>query len=194
MPGPQGPAGPQGIQGVQGQQGIQGETGPAGDVSAAWPIGSVFISVVATNPSVLLGFGTWAALAAGRVLVSQDAGQTEFDTLRETGGAKTHTLTEQEIPSHTHTQNAHTHTQNAHTHVLATGSGASGNFAQVIGTVDTTSGGTGGTPTQTALGTISGSTTAVNQNATAVNQNTGGGQAHQNMPPYFVVRMWERTA
>lgn len=38
----------------------------------------------------------------GRVIVGRDAGQTEFDTLGETGGAKTHTLTIPEIPSHSH--------------------------------------------------------------------------------------------
>lgn len=42
-----------------------------------------------------------------------------------------------------------------HVHTLATGTTATGNFSQVIGTVDTTSGGTGGTPTQTTLGTRS---------------------------------------
>jgi microcystin-dependent protein len=62
----------------------------------------VFISVVSTNPATLLGFGTWAAFGAGRVLVGIDAGQSEFDTVEETGGAKTHTLAESEIPGHTH--------------------------------------------------------------------------------------------
>jgi hypothetical protein len=67
-----------------------------------WPIGSLFIAAVSTSPATLLGFGTWAAFGAGRVLVGRDAGQTEFDTLEETGGAKTHTLTEAEMPAHTH--------------------------------------------------------------------------------------------
>lgn len=40
-----------------------------------------------------------------------------------------------------------------HVHTIATGTGATGNFSQVIGTVDTSSGGTGATPTQTTLGT-----------------------------------------
>ena len=48
----------------------------------------------------------------GRVPVGRDAAQTEFDTLGETGGSKTHTLTSGEMPSHTHTQDAHTHTLN----------------------------------------------------------------------------------
>ncbi len=38
----------------------------------------------------------------GRVPVGRDASQSEFDTLAETGGAKTHTLTAAEIPGHTH--------------------------------------------------------------------------------------------
>lgn len=39
----------------------------------------------------------------GRVPVGFDSSQTEFDTLGETGGAKTHTLTTAQMPSHTHT-------------------------------------------------------------------------------------------
>lgn len=155
-------------------------------ISAAWPVGSVFISVVSTNPATLLGFGTWSAFAAGRVLVGIDAGQTEFDTVEETGGAKTHTLTESEMPSHTHVQDAHTHIQNAHTHSISGGSGD-----------DTSAPFTGpdaSTSTATAFGGGIGSTTAVNQNATATNQNTGGGQAHNNLQPYIVVYMWKRTA
>jgi microcystin-dependent protein len=38
----------------------------------------------------------------GRVPVGRDSAQTEFDTLGEVGGAKTHTLTTAEMPSHTH--------------------------------------------------------------------------------------------
>lgn len=40
----------------------------------------------------------------GRVAVGLDAGQAEFDALGETGGAKTHTLTIAEMPSHNHSQ------------------------------------------------------------------------------------------
>lgn len=39
----------------------------------------------------------------GRAIVARDSGQTEFDTLAETGGAKTHTLVSGEMPAHTHT-------------------------------------------------------------------------------------------
>jgi hypothetical protein len=54
-----------------------------------FPVGYVYISVDATNPATALGYGTWAAFGAGRVLVGLDAGDTDFDTVEETGGSKT---------------------------------------------------------------------------------------------------------
>jgi len=52
----------------------------------------------------------------GRVPVGQDTAQAEFNVLGEVGGAKTHTLSVTEMPSHTHVQNSHTHVQDAHNH------------------------------------------------------------------------------
>ena len=72
-----------------------------------YPVGSIYINAsVSTNPSTLFGFGTWVEFGKGRVLVGVDTGQTEFDTLGETGGAKTHTLSINEMPSHNHNQYA----------------------------------------------------------------------------------------
>ena len=68
-------------------------------LAEAWPVGAIFISVVATNPATLLGFGTWTAFGAGRVMVGLDTSDTDFDVVRETGGAKTHTHT---TPAHVH--------------------------------------------------------------------------------------------
>jgi microcystin-dependent protein len=52
----------------------------------------------------------------GKVPVGLDSSQVEFDTLGESGGAKTHTLLTAEIPSHNHVQDSHNHLQNSHNH------------------------------------------------------------------------------
>lgn len=52
-----------------------------------YPVGSIFISTVNTNPSTYFG-GTWEAFGTGRVLVGLDTSQTEFNTLLKTGGSK----------------------------------------------------------------------------------------------------------
>lgn len=71
-------------------------------VNLVYPVGSIYLSVVETNPATVFGVGTWVAWGSGRVPVGFDSGQTEFDTVEETGGAKTHTLTVDEMPAHTH--------------------------------------------------------------------------------------------
>ena len=53
--------------------------------NSAWPIGSIFITVAAGDPSTLLGFGTWTRFATGRVLVGWDPSNPMFDTIEETG-------------------------------------------------------------------------------------------------------------
>jgi len=73
-------------------------------LAKVYPVGSIYINAsVSTNPATLLGFGTWVAFGAGKVMVGLDSSDTDFDTAEETGGAKTHTLTVNEIPAHTHT-------------------------------------------------------------------------------------------
>lgn len=57
----------------------------------AFPVGAVFISVVADDPADLLGYGTWSSFGAGRVLVGLDSGNPDFDTVEETGGSDTST-------------------------------------------------------------------------------------------------------
>ena len=66
----------------------------------AYPVGSVYTSVVATNPATLLGVGVWEAFGAGRVMLGAGGGY----TAGATGGATTdsHSLSVNEIPPHTH--------------------------------------------------------------------------------------------
>lgn len=73
-------------------------------IDKIYPIGSIYMSVTlstAAQVEALLG-GTWVAWGAGRVPVGVDTSQTEFDTVEETGGEKTHKLTIAEMPRHRH--------------------------------------------------------------------------------------------
>ncbi len=72
--------------------GALGGTLSATIMGQIYPVGIVITLGVSTNPATLFGVGTWTAIA-GKVIIGIDAGQTEFDTLDETGGAKTHTHT-----------------------------------------------------------------------------------------------------
>lgn len=79
--------------------------------SDVYPIGCIYQSVVSTSPATLFGMGTWVALGAGKVLVGIDAADTDFDTVEETGGEKTHVLTIAEMPAHDHSNGGGTTSQ-----------------------------------------------------------------------------------
>lgn len=153
----------------------------------------------------------------GRIPVGRDTGQVEFDVLGETGGAKTHTLTLGEMPSHSHVQDAHNHGQNAHNHVQDAhghgvndpthahaqniganpGAGSSTGFDMTsVSSTSTTLGqyqngiNTGAAATNISIQNNTATNqaaTATNIAATATNQNTGGGGAHNNLQPYIVL-------
>ena len=75
---------------------------PAFINNLVYPVGSIYTNMaVATNPATLLGVGTWVAYATGQVLVGYEASGT-FDSLDESLGAETTTLTVANLPSHTH--------------------------------------------------------------------------------------------
>ena len=72
--------------------------------SALYPVGAIFTSVSHSTASAVntaLGFGTWVAFGAGRVMVGHGTSDQSF-TAGATGGNSTHTLTVSEMPSHTH--------------------------------------------------------------------------------------------
>jgi len=147
---------------------------------SAYPVGAVFIAVVSTNPSSLLGFGTWSAFGTGRMLVGIDSSDSDFNTVEETGGAKTVTLSASQIPEHTHSLYVSEYQGGDD---CAWSNGAS-------------SGHVGGNNINrnTRTSSANSSKGALITGGSAQELGTSGGSAHDNMPPYIAVYMWKRTA
>ena len=142
-----------------------------------YPVGSIYMSTVSTNPATLFGFGTWEAMPAGRVLLAQ--GKSSWGTTYNagnTGGEATHQLTVGELPQHTHT--ASTNTTGSHAHTYRTFYGTTGY------------GPDGSSDREKTINTGS----SGNHTHTVTINNTGSNQAHNNLQPYIAVYIWKRTA
>lgn len=114
-----------------------------------YPVGSVYISYSHNSPADMFG-GTWVRIENAFLWGVDSKG-----TIGQTGGEKTHTLTVNELPSHSH------------------GAVYSGNVSDK------------------SYGWLTpGSGDKLGYNTVA----TGGGAAHNNMPPYVQVSIWRRTA
>ena len=149
-------------------------------IVAAYPVGSIYMSTVATNPNTLFGFGTWVAYGQGRMLISADGTYTAGTT----GGSATTTLSTANLPSHTHSATT-TSTDSGHTHGSAIGSGFISN-----GGSESLAGGPNlpfGRPSATASGNA-------NITSTTTIGSTGSGAAVTTISPYIAVYMWNRTA
>lgn len=74
-------------------------------IDAMHPVGSVYVTIINTNPSTFLK-GTWEQFGQGRTLVGEGTGDDGTDsqtfTANSTGGEYKHKLTVEEMPSHTH--------------------------------------------------------------------------------------------
>ena len=153
------------------------DAAPGGGGGEAFPVNSVFLSVVSTNPATLLGYGTWSAFGAGRMLVGFNASDPDFDTVEEVGGSKTATLAEANLPSHTHAV-----TDPGHSHVEQNNSATTGGLA-----------GWGARDTSTNTAVATGYSTQPATTGITVG-NTGAGQSFSVLNPYVTVYMWKRTA
>jgi hypothetical protein len=148
-------------------------------LKTVYPIGSQYVNFTdGTNPGTLFGFGTWERIAEGRVVVGVDSADTDFDTAEETGGEKTHTLTESEMPSHNHSGSTSADGEHTHSFYYVSGDG---------------SGSTGGIDyeTRTNKSTI---TTSSNGEHFHTISSSGGGSAHNNLQPYITAYIWKRVA
>lgn len=159
-------------------------------IKTMYPVGSIYMSVNATNPSTYFG-GTWVAWGAGRVPVGINTSDSNFNTVEKTGGAATVTLTTAQMPAHTHTftgSSATTSSKGAHTHNIGRDTdGGSGTSRYTVHSAGVS--GAGGTSPTSSAGAHTHTVTANGTNA-----NTGGGGAHSNLQPYIVCYMWKRTA
>ena len=134
-----------------------------------YPVGSFYISAKSTNPAILFG-GTWEQIQ-GRFLL----GRSSSYPVGSMGGEATHTLTESEMPSHKG-------------HLSSGIAGGApyekGNYKGFLNSSIMTAYGEGGRGWNVYAG----------NEMHPASEAVGGGQAHNNMPPYLSVYIWKRTA
>ena len=134
-----------------------------------YPVGSIYMSVNPTSPAELFG-GSWVALK-DRFLVGAGG---SYSVTAE-GGEARHTLTLEEMPLHSHIQQATSNYDGwARKQVQAVGS-TSGSIQNV-----------------TNVATNGTQYSAGNYASPVYTQQNGGGQPHNNIPPYYAVYMWRR--
>jgi hypothetical protein len=140
-------------------------------LASVYPVGSIYINAgVTTNPATLLGFGTWTAFGAGRVMVGLNGSDALFDTLEETGGNK-----DAIVVNHSHFVNDPGHLHQASNFGISVAASSGFTALGVNGTAG-------------AGANTSSSTTGITLN------NTGSSETNANLQPYITVAMWKRTA
>ena len=152
---------------------------------ALYPVGAIYMSTANVNPSTFITGTTWVAWGSGRVPVGVDTSDASFDTVEKTGGEKTHTLTESEMPKH-----AHTGTNVALSKYNASGLGGITPVEKLALTADYTS---------VDGGEVSNYETAPKQEPLVTLTDMygipkGGDTAHNNLQPYITCYMFKRVS
>ena len=130
-----------------------------------YPVGSIYMSVNSATPQSLFG-GTWVQLQDTFLYATSTTADDNVTTAPNGQGEATHTLIENEMPRHSHKPHQWT--------------------------IIVSNGGNTGTRTASTGKLWNIFQDDANQNRWT--EPTGGGQAHNNMPPYMKVYMWKRTA
>ena len=160
-------------------------------IDVIYPVGSIYMSMSATNPHDLFGVGTWERISQGRMLLGADDSTYEAGA---TGGEATHTLTANEMPAHSHDGNTSWADLQGN---LSNSNSDSITCSSSVGTRGIFSRGNGwghfGGQASGDNATTSLKVNASHNHSLSINS-TGGGQAHNNMSPYLACYMWQRTA
>lgn len=148
-----------------------------------YPVGAIYMTTNSANPSTMFPNTTWVAWGSGKVPVGVDTSDTSFNTVEKTGGEKTHTLTESEMPKHKHT---------------GTGLEAIGKSFGTVSEGEVTGG------TYTADFTLTNTATLTSYSDGKYDLTStvkvphgiaiGGDKAHNNLQPYITCYMWKRVS
>jgi hypothetical protein len=152
---------------------------------AAYPIGSIYMSTVATNPGTLFGFGTWSAYGQGRMPISANSTYTAGST----GGSATTTLATTNLPSHNHTATFTGTALGTHDHYVGSNDSTAG-YGGDAGNREFVQNYNAGNGPATYTNPISAGTPSGSVSV----GNTGSGTAFDTISPYIAVYMWTRTA
>ena len=176
------------------------------NILQAYPVGSIYMSVVETNPAELFG-GTWEAIAPGRVLLGAGEYNSNISyTAGTTGGVTSKILSSSNIPKHTHTVEiketaaTHNHRNGVYDEVaegsgpLSTNYGSIQMYPTATQHVMAADGSAFGTSTKLYMGYTSTSDAKHTHDVTVGDYGAKNPTAISLMQPYLVVYMWKRTA
>ncbi len=154
---------------------------------ALYPVGAIYMSTANVNPSTFIAGTTWVAWGSGKVPVGVDTSDTSFNTVEKTGGEKTHTLTESEMPKHSHTGtqsiDADVYSQKDPTAVTPTVQ-----YERKRHTADFTT-----STIETITAYEQGTRLATDLVEVDYGIEKGGDSAHNNLQPYITCYMFKRT-
>ena len=152
-------------------------------ISAAYPVGAYYWSGAPTDPGSFIG-GTWEQITGKFLLASDDVLENGVITtagtyhVGATGGEATHTLTIAEMPSHNHSETVAGRTSTGDITwaraALTYQPDVSASGCEIVGSSEYKAN--------------------ASNRAVLTTEFSGGGAAHNNMPPYVVGYLWKRIA